>query len=293
MLLAAGVYPRFINAIAEISRFRYRKDSIIGLGLIVISAATAILLCAGPVKNAVVDHRWAMYSLFIGLTLGGVPVLWNIARPSTPRFWVWGGVGLLLMIALAWLQLHNNTASASQNGIMVMFIAGMLGAAAMVLPGISGGYLLLLLGVYVPILGALHTCKEALSTRDFASAAEPIWHIIFPTFIGIVIGIVVISNLIKSVLERYESETLGTLMGLLIGAVLGLWPFQKGTPPLIGTMFKGQLVTPESLVTIPPEKYPTVFYTPSVREFLLALCLIAAGLLITTTVARLGADKTA
>ena len=88
MLLAAGIYPRFIQALAELSGLRFRKSSFIVLGLVGVAGTGAILLGAGTVKDAVVEHRWAMYSLFIGLTLGGVPVLWQMARPATGPFWV-------------------------------------------------------------------------------------------------------------------------------------------------------------------------------------------------------------
>ena len=65
MLLAAGIYPRFIQALADLSGLRLRKSSFIVLSLVGVAAAAAILLGAGPVKDAVVEHRWAMYSLFI------------------------------------------------------------------------------------------------------------------------------------------------------------------------------------------------------------------------------------
>ena len=71
MLLAAGIYPCFINAIAEVTTLRLRVATIAVLGSVVGAASVAILLFAGVVKELVVDHRWMMYSLFIGLTLGG------------------------------------------------------------------------------------------------------------------------------------------------------------------------------------------------------------------------------
>ena len=91
MLLAAGVYPGFISAIAEITTLRFRPRSIATLGAVVASAALAILLLAGTVKALVEDHRWVMYSLFIGLTLGGLPLVWRLARPATT------GVALALL----------------------------------------------------------------------------------------------------------------------------------------------------------------------------------------------------
>src|SRR5210317_997276 len=84
MLLAAGVYPEFIGAIAEVTTLHFRRRSLLVLGAVVLFAMLGIGLFAGPVKDLVVQHRWAMYSLFIGLTLGGVPVVWRLARPATP-----------------------------------------------------------------------------------------------------------------------------------------------------------------------------------------------------------------
>ncbi|MFA9470607.1 MAG: undecaprenyl phosphate translocase family protein, partial [Deltaproteobacteria bacterium] len=120
MLLAAGIYPRFIQALADLSGLRLRKDSFIVLGLVGVAAAVAILLGAGPVKDAVVEHRWAMYSLFIGLTLGGVPVLWQMARPATSTFWVGMGAGLIVMAGLAWLQIDGASSGGSREGIPMM-----------------------------------------------------------------------------------------------------------------------------------------------------------------------------
>ena len=291
MLLAAGVYPRFIQALAELSALRFRKSSLLVLGLVGIAAMAAILLGAGPVKDAVVQHRWAMYSLFIGLTLGGVPVLWQMARPATGAFSAAMVAGLLVMGALAWLQFGGASSGASREGAVMMFIAGVAGASAMILPGVSGGYLLLVIGVYVPVLSAIDALKEALKSGDLASASEPFIGVALPLGIGVAIGILLISNLIKMVLERYEQPTLGVLMGLLVGAVFGLWPFQEGVPPNVGEVFKGQILTAERLADLTADKFPTEFYTPSFNDMMMSAGLIGMGYLITTLVARVGGAK--
>ncbi|MDH3583903.1 MAG: DUF368 domain-containing protein, partial [Phycisphaerae bacterium] len=72
MLLASGVYPAFIQAVAEVSTFRFRRRSLVLLGTVALAAAVVIILLAGTLRDLVIDHRWVMYSLFIGLTLGGV-----------------------------------------------------------------------------------------------------------------------------------------------------------------------------------------------------------------------------
>jgi putative membrane protein len=293
MLLAAGIYPRFIEALADLSGLRLRKSSFIVLGLVGVAAAAAILLGAGPVKDAVVEHRWAMYSLFIGLTLGGVPVLWQMARPATRNFWIGTAAGLLVMVGLAWLQVYGTSSEATREGAPIMFFAGIAGASAMILPGVSGGYLLLVLGVYVPVLSAVHTLKEALKAGELASASDAILGVVLPVGVGVAIGVLLISNLIKAVLERYEQPTLGALMGLLVGAVFGLWPFQEGVAPRVGEVFKGQILTAERLAALGPEKYPTEFFAPTFTDVMMALGLVGAGYMITTLVARVGGAKPA
>jgi len=109
--------------------------------------------------------------------------------------------------------------------------------------------------------------------------------------IGVAIGVLLVSNLLKIVLERYEQPTLGVLMGLLVGAVLGLWPFQEGVAPEIGGWFKGQIVTSELLAHLNPDKYPTELYTPTFIDVMMAVGLIGVGYMITTIVAHLGAAK--
>src|SRR5690606_11896044 len=100
MLLAAGVYTRVINAIAELTTFTFKRQSLIILGTIVVAAAVAIVGLSGAIKNLVVDHRWIMYSLFIGLTLGGVPVVWKMIRGVTPGVWAGAVAGFIGMAVL-------------------------------------------------------------------------------------------------------------------------------------------------------------------------------------------------
>ena len=84
MLLAVGIYPQFIRSIAEVSTFRFRLRSVLLLISVVAGAALAIIALADVAKSLVENHRWIMYSLFIGLTLGGVPLLWRMVRPADP-----------------------------------------------------------------------------------------------------------------------------------------------------------------------------------------------------------------
>lgn len=291
MLLAAGIYPRFIRAVADVTTLKLRRASLLVLGVVGVTALTAIVLLAGPVKALVVEHRWVMYSLFIGLTLGGIPVVWNMTRPATTQTWIGAAGGFLLMTLIAVAQSSSASGGNSSQGIVVMFIAGVAGASAMILPGISGGYLLLVLGVYVPILGAIHALKNAVGARDLQAAWEPALTIVLPVGVGVLIGVLLVSNALKVLLARYEKPTLGVLLGFLVGAVVGLWPFQHGVAPSLGDTFKGQVVTEELLTRISPDKYPTEMFAPSAGQVFGALALIAAGFAATALIARFGGER--
>jgi len=136
--------------------------------------------------------------------------------------------------------------------------------------------------------GAEQDGREPHRRPQLATASEPVFSVVLPVGIGVGIGVLVISNLIKLVLDRYEQPTLGVLMGLLVGAVFGLWPFQQGVAPEVGQVFKGRILTAEQLAELSPDKYPTAFYAPSFTDVLVALGLIGLGYVVTTLVARVG-----
>lgn len=292
MLLAVGVYPLFILAIAEASTLKLRPASVAVLASVGAAALLSILVLAGTVKDLVVDHRWVMYSIFIGLTLGGLPVVWKIARPATRATWLGAVAGFAGMAVIALFQQAGvSGAGEGGSGTIMLFAAGLVGAAAMILPGISGGYLLLVMGQYVPILSAVDRFKEALRTADWAGAFDVGLHVLTPVGVGVVLGIVGVSHGLKVLLRRYEKATLGVLLGLLVGAVVGLWPFQAGRVPEIGETVKGRPVTVERLSELRPEDYPVELFRPAAGQVAGAVGLIAMGFLATMLLSRLDGRK--
>ena len=290
MLLVTGIYTDFIEAIADLSTFRWRMSSLVLLGAVVVAAALAIILLAGPTKTLIIEQRWVMYSLFIGLTLGSVPLIWRLAQPVSPGFFVSTGVAFLLMALLAF----GNASQAGQDdsSLAWLFVAGLAGASAMILPGISGGYLLLLLGQYVPILSGIDKLKMGLlGTSEQPGLYWPLVQealfVVVPVGIGVVAGVVGVSNLVRWLLKSYRIATLGALMGLVLGAIIGLWPFQAGVAPQVGDIVKGRVVTHESLSGIDAEDWPVAHFSPSGAQLGLALLLVLAGLGATLGLDRL------
>lgn len=287
MLLAAGVYKGFIEGIASVTILRFEKRRMVLLGAIVGAAMVSILLFAGPIKDLVVNQRWVMFSLFIGLTLGGVPLVWRMAQPVDRKFWGGAGVGVALMVVIAMI---GGVDQGAGSGYLMSVLAGTAGASAMILPGISGSYLLLLMGQYIPILDAVHTLKEGLSARDISIIMESM-HVVIPVGIGVVVGVVGLSNLLRWLLAKHMQLTLGFLLGLIVGSVLGLWPFQHGVEPELGSMVKGAVVTAQSLPEIDAEDWPLATFTPSAIQGVLAVVLIVVGYGATWLIARLGGGK--
>ncbi|MFW5727523.1 MAG: DUF368 domain-containing protein [Spirochaetia bacterium] len=293
MLLAAGVYTIFIGAVADITSLRFRARALLIVATIAGSAALGILLLAGPIKDLVVGYRWIAYSLFIGLTLGGVPVLKKMIGSLSARV-LWGALaGFAGMAALAWVQQYGSAdASSPGSSWLILSLAGLAGASAMILPGISGGYLLLILGQYIPILAAIDAFKQALRSADLGTAGEIGLTVLLPVGIGLVIGVAGVSNLLKLLLVRYRQATLGVLVGLLLGAVVGLWPFQEGVKPEPGDMHKGRTLTAAQIEELSPDDYPTRFFIPTAGQAGAALLLIAAGFSATYGISLLEKKKT-
>jgi putative membrane protein len=285
MLLAAGVYPVFINSIAELSTFRFHTRSIIALGTIAGSAALAILLLAGLMKSLVVEQRWIMYSIFIGLTLGGVPLVWRLARPASASLIAGAATAFALMVVM---QLGADPSAGGEASTTLLFFSGLAGASAMILPGVSGGYLLLLLGQYEPILGAIDLVKQGLVGGQGLAVALSAMGVVIPVGLGVVVGIAGVSNLLKWLLDRFEKPTLGALLGLLLGAVVGLWPFQSPIPPQPGDLIDGEVVSADHIGEIDVEDWRVEIFSPTPGQVASSLGLISLGLAATLLIARVG-----
>ena len=286
MLLAAGVYPHFISAIAEVTTLKFRPRSLVLLGTIVISAALAILLLAGLMRSLVIEQRWVMYSIFIGLTLGGLPLVWRLAKPATPAVFAGAAAAFLFMVAM---QLGLGTGgSGGDASSLFLFLSGLAGASAMILPGVSGGYLLLILGQYETILGSIDTLKQGLLGGPDIDLILAAMTVVVPVGLGVVGGIVGVSNLLRWLLARYAKATLGALLGLLLGAVVGLWPFQRPVEPEIGSLVKGRVVSLETRSEIDAEDWPLKRFDPSAGQVAGSIGLVIAGLAVTLAIARFG-----
>ncbi|MFO7849365.1 MAG: DUF368 domain-containing protein [Spirochaetia bacterium] len=292
MLLAVGIYTVFITAVADITSLRFRLRSLVIVFLVAFAAALGILLLAGFVKDLVISYRWIAYSIFIGLTLGGVPVIMEMVDRRTFSMWTGAALGFFGMAAVAALQQYGGVSGGSpEGGRIMLFAAGIAGASAMILPGVSGGYLLLLLGQYIPILSALDALKQALDAGNWGEVVHLGLTVILPLGMGILLGVVLVSNVLKFLLDRFRRATLGVLLGVLLGAVVGLWPFQEGVAPEPGEVFKGTTLSPQSAAEISQDEYPAELFTPTAGQIAVAIILTAGGFCVTYGISRFEPKK--
>jgi len=220
MILAIGLYDRFISAVADVTRLRFERPTLIFLGILALGLGGSILSLSGVAVALVTDHSWVAYSLFVGLTLGGVPMLARLSQPCRPGVVVAVAAGVGVMAALAW----KLSGTQLPETMPVLLAVGALAASSMILPGISGSYVLLILGLYDLVIGSL----------SIGAVREDFWHtvrVIGPVVVGAALGIGLLSNVLKWFLNRHSAVCHGALLGLLLGSVLGLWPFQEPTNP--------------------------------------------------------------
>ncbi len=261
MLLAAGVYPQCLDAFARLAMLRPDRRAVALLLSVAGAGSAVILLLAGPVRDLVVDHRWAMYSVFLGSTLGGVRPLWKLIGGPDAKVWIGAATGLAAMAATVIVPAGSPGVGSEQ--ALILFLAGLGAFAAMILPGLSGGYVLVLSGQYVPILGAVDGLKAAalghggIRMEALLGSAE----VLAPFALGGLLGLAGITGLVRLLLRKHRSLMLGFLLGLLVGAVLGLWPF----------------ATPAAALAL-----------PAPLQGLAALALALLGFLATSAIGRIG-----
>ena len=240
MILVMGLYDEFIGSIADVTRFRFTKRNISFLLIVGCAAIAAIATLAGTLSRAVTLHRSAMFALFIGLTLGGVPRLIKMLKGFTASAGAALILGLAIMVTIAATKADPPDRDAVKQAVAggefrvepdyaTDVAAGVLGMSAMVLPGVSGAYMVLILGRYETILASIAVAKEYAISYGGIGNPMVFLRVLIPVGVGSVLALVLLSNFLKWMLNRHEKATLGLLLGILLGSVVGIWPFDGGT----------------------------------------------------------------
>jgi len=238
--LVLGHYRRLLGAVSQFDSTALRMllsgrfaelwkhcdlRFVLALGIGIVSGAGAL---ASTMHWLLENRMPETFAVFFGLVLASG---WIVAG------WIkrWSPAAMLLLAAgtvfAFWLS-GLSTGESSQRGVYI-FAAAAIAICAMILPGISGAFVLLLLGMYHPIVGMI---KQFVHLE--ISAALIFNLCLFAA--GCVTGLLVFSRLLKWLLRFYPDLTMAALLGLMIGSLRRIWPLQEVSAATAGLPFKEQ-----------------------------------------------------
>ncbi len=255
--LVFGIYERLLGAIrtgaralgcavkGDLGGFRRNLAAVDWLFLVplAVGVLSAIALLSSVIETQLQERPEAMAGLFFGLVIGSIVVAWTLLGEQSPtHLAVMAGIGVVTFALLGF-----QSGPAADPPLWAYFGAGAIAICAMILPGISGSFLLLMMGMYAAVLGAVHD-------RDVVPL------LVF--FVGATIGLGLFSTLLGWLLDRWHDLLLAALIGLMIGSLRVLWPWPNGVGIIseeegesvsgtgLGLPEDGQLVLPVVLAVV-------------------------------------------
>ncbi|WP_437187066.1 DUF368 domain-containing protein [Planctomicrobium sp. SH668] len=242
--LIMGIYQRLVTAISRIDavflmllgkgQLKKALQRIDALFLVFMGIGVVVGVGSmGKLMHYLMEHHFTlMLPIFFGMIGASC---WMVAK-LVER---WGGLefGLLFGgIALAIVILQMPGLKTPPDDLWYIVICGFIGICALILPGISGSFLLIILGKYHDLTGVIdRATKLDLTSNDFG--------ILVAFAIGCGLGLVSCSKVLKWMLEHHGSATMAGLCGIKIGFLYKIWPFQKDLTPEI-TEFKHKTMEP-------------------------------------------------
>lgn len=260
--LLFAIYARLVNAIRSASsrsslRLLRQRGGIAEfwkaidgsfLVALVLGILTSILLFARVITYSIEYYPVLLWSFFFGLILASIYLVGlRIKR--------WGlGTMLALLIGTALGCLVALASSTSMpSSFLGYFFSAAIAICAMILPGISGSFILVLLGKYHEVLAALNAWD---------------WSVIIPFAMGAVVGLLSFSHLLAFLLHRFENLTLSLLTGFMAGAIVKVWPWRLPRPGM-----------PDLDMAVWPTAYAEQGFAPHVAAAIL-LALFGGGVVL-------------
>ncbi|MGM8216034.1 DUF368 domain-containing protein [Bacillaceae bacterium W0354] len=212
--MVLGIYERFIEAISGILSREWKRHLLFLLPLLV-GLLGAMYLLSGAIEWLFEHYPHQIQFLFLGLIAGMIPMLLKKSEYKTN--FKGSHYGLLLIAALFVASMIFFREDSVPEVIMafemktyvILFLSGWLASSAMILPGISGSFLLLLIGIYPTFTYAIHNLViEAL----------------IPLGLGIVLGLLLMSKILTYFFHRFYYQTYALILGLVVGSLFVIFP---------------------------------------------------------------------
>lgn len=250
MALILGIYERLVTAISRVDlhflsllRGRRWTEAAAHVDLrFLVALGSGILLGVGGLAT-VMHHLLETYpqftfAAFFGLILASTVLVGRMVE----RWTLFSGFLLVLFALFAYWLVGLVAMRVPPAGEWYLFVCGMVAICAMILPGISGAFILLLLGKYFAMTGLL---KNLLHGDLSAATVVPV-----AVFLaGCVLGLLSFSKLLSWFLDRHEPQTMAALCGFMAGSLRRIWPFKQDLTPEVEKFQLKQFanVLPESL----------------------------------------------
>ena len=249
------------------------------LATLLAGIGTSLLLLVRPITWAIVHHPVLIWSFFFGLIVASVWLCGKLVKQ-----WSLGPfVGLAIGTAIAVLIGVLNAGTGSDS-LLFVFFSGAIAICAMILPGISGSFILLLMGMYLPVMNALKTFDVPVIVV-FAS--------------GCLIGLMAFSRLLSWMFRTHHDLTVASLTGFLLGSLTIIWPWKEvlsvrtvheGKPDEHLEAFIQRNILPQDYATI-TEMDSLLGVTSKDPQVLMALLLALFGAALLLFLDRFSPDK--
>ncbi len=221
-----GFYDKFIGSLNALigGTKEERKDGIIFLIKIGIGWVIGFCMAALFITSVFESHIYQISSLFLGFVIFAIPIIVIEEKESVVGKYVniiWGIIGAALVAAITYFSSSTLLAGGVNLSVgkfsigvgILLFVAGMVAISAMVLPGISGSTILMIFGLYVPIITAI---KDILHLKlEYVPA-------VFIFGVGVIAGALLVVKLIKYVLDHFRSQTVYFIIGMMIGSLYAI-----------------------------------------------------------------------
>lgn len=215
MAIGLGIYEPLLKAIS--SFMKDIKKNAAFLGLIIVGMGLAIILGSNIMVYLLDNYLVLITCLFIGLILGGIPsiVKQSFVNLSLKNILVFTATFTFLMLfsLLSEGDKLVNLTNLTLIGFVVLFLVGMIASATMVVPGISGSFVLVMLGYYKPILESI---KEFTSFNNLYSN----FFILSIFGLGVIFGIVLISKIMTFLFNKNKELTYAAILGVIIASII-------------------------------------------------------------------------
>jgi len=234
MAVVFGIYEDLMDALAK-----FIKDSdnriyyIIFLVVLFSGALFSILAFSKALGWAFDNYELMTLYFFMGLILGSIPVIvktHNDMRINIPRI-ISLLIGIGAVVVLDIYQQGSGTSAQiidySQYNIwnyIYFTFCGVIAASAMIIPGLSGSFILLMLGVYRTVLDSISGITDLLLNRGFTPEAKVRIFIILSLGIGVIFGILGFARFMSWALKHYAAVTMYFILGLLLGSIYQIFP---------------------------------------------------------------------